>query len=88
MSRCCSSTASIFSLTKNIVGAGILCLAAGMAAGRGTGFVPAVALVLFSCALSTYSFHLVGRVVDVKRRVQSMLQDCNDVVRLSLRIFR
>ena len=60
-----SATASVFSLTKNIVGAGILCLAAGMAAGQGTGFTPAVALVLFSCVLSTYSFNLVGRVVDV-----------------------
>jgi amino acid permease len=60
-----SATGSLFSLTKNIVGAGILCLAAGMAAGKGTGFAPAVALVLFSCVLSTYSFNLVGRVVDV-----------------------
>jgi hypothetical protein len=37
----------------------MLALPAGMAAGKGTGVVPAVALVFFACALSTYSFNLV-----------------------------
>jgi len=59
-----SKTASVISLTKNIVGAGMLALPAGMAAGKGTGSVPALLLVGFSCFLSTYCFNLVGRCVE------------------------
>jgi len=59
-----SAAACITSLTKNIIGAGMLALPAGMAAGKGTGVLPALAIVLFSGALSTYTFNLVGRCVD------------------------
>ena len=42
----------------------MLALPAGMAAGRGTGAIPACVLVLFSMVLSSYSFNLVGRTVE------------------------
>jgi len=60
-----TTVASAIALTKNIIGAGMLALPAGMAAGKGTGQLPAVLLVIVSCLLSTYSFTLVGRVVEV-----------------------
>lgn len=56
-----SPTGSIVSLVKNIVGAGMLALPAGMAAGGGTGLIPATAIVLSCCLMSAYTFSLVGR---------------------------
>jgi solute carrier family 38 (sodium-coupled neutral amino acid transporter), member 11 len=58
-----SMTASTFNLAKNIIGGGMLALPAGMAAGSGTGFVPAIALMTGTCLLSAYTFVLVGKSV-------------------------
>ncbi|KAG5190219.1 transmembrane amino acid transporter protein-domain-containing protein [Tribonema minus] len=57
-------TASTFNLAKNIIGGGMLALPAGMAAGRGTGYAPAFALMAATCVLSAYTFVLVGKSVD------------------------
>lgn len=48
-----STTASAVSLTKNIIGAGILSLPFGMAAGDGTGQMSAVTMGIASSLLST-----------------------------------
>jgi len=56
-------TASTFNLAKNIIGGGMLALPAGMAAGGGTGLIPAFALVLSTCILSAYTFVLLGKSV-------------------------
>lgn len=54
----------MIALSKNIIGAGMLSLPAGMAAGKGTGTLPAVVLTAFACGLSSYAFNLVGRAVE------------------------
>jgi hypothetical protein len=48
-----STRASAVSLTKNIIGAGILALPAGMAAGAGTGQITATLMAVMCCVLST-----------------------------------
>jgi len=50
---------SIFNLVKNVVGAGVLSLPYGVAAG--TGLVPAMILCAILGGFSAYTFHLVGR---------------------------
>ncbi|CAM9286633.1 unnamed protein product [Heterosigma akashiwo] len=56
-----SMAASIFNLSKNIIGGGMLALPAGMAAGKGTGWLSAVALVAASGLGSAYTFYLIGK---------------------------
>lgn len=51
---------TVFNIVKNIVGEGMLSLPAGVAAG--TGFVVAMGLASFFCALMGYTFAGVGRV--------------------------
>lgn len=48
-----STRASVVSLTKNIIGAGVFALPAGMATGAGTGQVTATLLAVVCCLLST-----------------------------------
>ena len=51
------------SLFKTIVGGGILSLPAGMAAGTGTGIVPALGILSLHGLMSAYTYSLVGRAV-------------------------
>ncbi len=62
-----SLTASIVNLAKNIIGGGMLALPAGLAAGAGTGYLPAYLLLAFSAISSAYTFILVGRSVEATR---------------------
>mmetsp|Transcript_37424 Transcript_37424/g.120041 ORF Transcript_37424/g.120041 Transcript_37424/m.120041 type:complete len:409 (-) Transcript_37424:1256-2482(-) len=55
--------AAVASLVKTIIGGGMLALPAGMAAGRGTGVVPATLIVVAHALLSAYTYVLVGRSV-------------------------
>ncbi len=57
---------SIINLSKNIVGSGVLALAAGVAAFSASplAIVPALALLLFLGGVSGYSFSLIARVGD------------------------
>jgi len=59
-------SSSIINLSKNIVGSGVLALAAGVAAFSASpvAIVPAMALLLFLGAVSGYSFNLIARVGD------------------------
>ena len=59
-----STSSAIFSIFKNIVGAGVLALPAGMAAGKGTGMVPAVVLTLGLCFIASRTFGSFGRSID------------------------
>jgi len=59
-----SSLASALSMSKNIIGGGMLALAWGMAAGKGTGWLPAFGVLGGSCAASAYTFYLVGKLVE------------------------
>ena len=61
-----SVTNSIINLSKNIVGAGVLALAAGVAAFSASpvAIVPALILMLFLGGVSGYSFSLIARVGD------------------------
>ncbi|GMH89492.1 hypothetical protein TrVE_jg5671 [Triparma verrucosa] len=54
----------VFNLVKNIVGAGVLSLPAGVAAfgNHPTALLPAAGLILFIGTLSAYCFSLIGRV--------------------------
>jgi len=58
-----SVPASILNLVKNIVGAGILALPAGVAAfsDAPSALVPATALLLVAAAVSAYTFAMIGR---------------------------
>ncbi|CAM9368204.1 unnamed protein product, partial [Chrysoparadoxa australica] len=58
--------ASTFNLAKTMIGGGMLALPAGVAAGTGTGWVPAFSILLFSATMSGYTFHLVSRCVEYK----------------------
>lgn len=60
-----SERAAVVSLVKTIVGGGILALPSGMAAGRGTGVAPALAIVALHATLSAYTYTLVGRAVEI-----------------------
>jgi hypothetical protein len=51
-----SDTAAIVSLFKTIVGGGILALPAGMAAGKGTGVAPGLAILALHAAVSAYTY--------------------------------
>ncbi|EWM22597.1 Amino acid transporter, transmembrane [Nannochloropsis gaditana] len=62
-----SSVASMVNLAKNIIGGGMLALPAGLAAGAGTGYIPAYLLLAFSAVSSAYTFVLVGRSVEATR---------------------
>ncbi|CAM9979417.1 unnamed protein product, partial [Heterosigma akashiwo] len=55
-----SMPAHILNLTKNILGAGMLSLPAGMAAGQGSGPMTALSLLIFSGVLSAYTFYTLG----------------------------
>jgi len=57
---------SIINLAKNIVGSGVLALAAGVAAFSGAriAIVPSLAVLLFIGALSAYTFSIIARVGD------------------------
>jgi sodium-coupled neutral amino acid transporter 11 len=55
-----SPAQTVFNIVKNIVGEGMLSLAAGVAAG--TGLIIAIVLMLFFCLLLGYTFSGVGRV--------------------------
>ena len=59
-------TSSIVNLSKNIVGSGVLALAAGVAAFSASpmALVPGLALLLFLGAASGYSFSLIARIGD------------------------
>jgi len=59
--------ASIVNLAKNIIGGGMLALPAGLAAGAGTGYMPAYLLLAFSAVSSAYTFILVGRSVEATK---------------------
>lgn len=59
--------ASIVNLAKNIIGGGMLALPAGLAAGAGTGYIPAFLLLAFSAVSSAYTFILVGRSVEATK---------------------
>mmetsp|Transcript_21613 Transcript_21613/g.55207 ORF Transcript_21613/g.55207 Transcript_21613/m.55207 type:complete len:497 (+) Transcript_21613:76-1566(+) len=61
-----SVTSIIINLSKNIVGSGVLALAAGVAAfsAAPAAIVPALALLLFLGGVSGYSFNLIARVGD------------------------
>jgi sodium-coupled neutral amino acid transporter 11 len=57
-------TTAVVNLAKNIVGSGVLALAAGVAAysGAGIAVLPALGIMLALCGLSCYSFSVIGRV--------------------------
>eukprot|EP00639_Heterosigma_akashiwo_P032867 CAMPEP_0194715558 /NCGR_PEP_ID=MMETSP0296-20130528/7322_1 /TAXON_ID=39354 /ORGANISM="Heterosigma akashiwo, Strain CCMP2393" /LENGTH=233 /DNA_ID=CAMNT_0039615491 /DNA_START=65 /DNA_END=762 /DNA_ORIENTATION=- len=55
-----SMTAAIFSLAKVLIGAGMLALPGGMAAGKGTGLIPAAIIMAFSALASAYTFYIIG----------------------------
>jgi len=55
-----SLLASIFNLVKVLIGAGMLALPSGMAAGQGTGFAPALMTLIFSAIASAYTFYIIG----------------------------
>ena len=57
-------TTAVVNLAKNIVGSGVLALAAGVAAysGAGIAVLPALGIMLTLCGLSCYSFSVIGRV--------------------------
>ena len=59
-------SSSIINLSKNIVGSGVLALAAGVAAFTASplGVLPATLILLTLGALSGYSFSLIARVGD------------------------
>jgi len=61
-----SVSTSVVNLAKNIVGSGVLALAAGIASfsSAPTAIVPALALLLFLGSVSGYSFSLIARVGD------------------------
>lgn len=59
-----SAGSSSVALAKNIIGGGMLALPAGMAASKGTGFVPALALTAFSATASAYTFAVIGAAVE------------------------
>jgi sodium-coupled neutral amino acid transporter 11 len=54
---------SVFNLAKNIIGAGILALPAGMVSGKGTGLANAVVLLIVMALLSAWSFSIIGELV-------------------------
>jgi len=55
---------TVINLAKNIVGAGVLSLSAGVAAFSGSrlALVPALAMLAILCAMSAYTFSLIARV--------------------------
>lgn len=59
-----SVSSTVVNLAKNIVGSGVLALAAGVAAfsSQQVAVVPALGLMLFMCAVSAYTFSLIARV--------------------------
>ena len=71
-----SEDAAVVSLVKTIIGAGIMALPSGMAAGKGTGVVPAVIIVALHAMISAYTYTLVGRAVEASGAV-----DFNDLWR-------
>lgn len=68
-----SIPASTVAMAKNIMGGGMLALSAGMAAGKGTGWVPAFAVSVGSCLGSAYTFHLLGKAIE-KTKAQDFRQ--------------
>ncbi|KAJ8600101.1 hypothetical protein CTAYLR_003454 [Chrysophaeum taylorii] len=60
-----SENAAVTALVKIIVGGGIMALPSGMAAGKGTGVVPALVILVLHACLSAYTFDLVGRAVEL-----------------------